>query len=77
MRDKMDDKEKIIQFLESATLNDFKTIATLKAKVAELLDDADEGWAYASDYFRDKWKWDDRREEHLRFLKQFDIIQRD
>ena len=69
----MNDKEKIIQFLESATLNDFKTIATLKRKVAELLEDADEGWAYASDYFRDKWQWDARSAEHRRFIKQFDI----
>ncbi len=69
----MNNQEKIIKLLESATLNDFKTIATLKAKVAELLEDAEDGWAYASPYFRDKWQWDARSAEHLRFIKQFDI----
>ena len=55
------------------TINDAETIASLKAKVAELVEDAEEGWAYASAYFRDKWRWEDRMAEHLRYLKQLDI----
>ena len=66
-------KAKVVELLEAQAVNDSKTISSLKAKVAELLDDAEEGWAYASPYFRDKWQWDDRVAEHLRYLKQFDI----
>ena len=54
-------------------ISDAETIASLKAKVAELVEDAEEGWAYASAYFRDKWRWEDRLTEHLRYLKQLDI----
>ncbi len=66
-------KAKVIELLEAQAANDAKTIASLKAKVAELFDDAEEGWAYASDYFRDKWRWDGRSSDHLLFLKQFEI----
>ena len=54
-------------------ISDAETIASLKAKVAELVEDAEEGWAYASAYFRDKWRWDDRLAVHLLYLKQHDI----
>ena len=60
------------ELLESKTLNDFRTIAILKAKVVELVEDAEEGWAYASPYFRDKWQWEDRAAKHQLFIKQFD-----
>jgi len=35
------------------------------ALIAELLDFSEEGWAYASDYFKAKWKY----EEQLAALK--------
>jgi len=77
--DKLDDasiaslQAKVVELLEAQAASDTKTIASLKAKVAELVEDAEEGWAYASAYFRDKWRWDERAADHQLFLKQFDI----
>jgi hypothetical protein len=42
-------------------------VTRLRAALGEALDSADEGWSYASDYFRDKWR-DDKRLAELRTL---------
>lgn len=46
-----------------------RRIAELEAALGEALDLAHEGWEYADDYFREKWRANEREAELRKLVK--------
>ena len=62
--------ERDYMFLSSKDI--FALVASLreaKAALAETISFAEEGWSYASDYFKDKWNFEERLEKYRRIVE--------
>ena len=75
------DRDAEIEWLKKVRAEQTANLGKMQARIAalerayrEAVEDADEGWAYASDYFRDKWRWDERAKAHHDRLAALDAL---